>query len=67
MVGEDHKALLAAVATLPPRAGRCWPCAATWTWPNPEIAAALGVSKATLSSAASRAPAALARRLMEET
>jgi DNA-directed RNA polymerase specialized sigma24 family protein len=34
---------------------------------DPEIAAALGVSKATLSSAASRAPAALARRLMEET
>jgi RNA polymerase sigma-70 factor (sigma-E family) len=67
MVGEDHKALLAAVATLPPRAREVLALRYYLDLADPEIAAALGVSKATVSSTASRALAALARRLMEET
>lgn len=66
MVGEDHKALLAAVATLPPRAREVLALRYYLDLADPEIAAALGVSRATVSSTASRALAVLARRLMEE-
>jgi RNA polymerase sigma-70 factor (sigma-E family) len=67
MVGEDHKALLAAVARLPRRAREVLLLRYYLDLADPEIAAALGVSKATVSSTASRALAALARELMEET
>jgi RNA polymerase sigma-70 factor (sigma-E family) len=67
MVGEDHKALLAAVAGLPRRAREVLALRYYLDLADPEIAAALGVSKATVSSTASRALAALARELQEET
>jgi RNA polymerase sigma-70 factor (sigma-E family) len=66
MVGEDHKALLAAVATLPPRAREVLALRYYLDLADPEIAAALGVSRATVSSTASRALAALGRMLTEE-
>jgi len=67
MAGEDHKAMLAAVARLPRRAREVLVLRYYLDLADPEIAAALGVSKATVSSTASRALAALARELMEET
>jgi RNA polymerase sigma factor (sigma-70 family) len=67
MVGEDHRAVLAAAATLPRRAREVLALRYYLDLADPEIAAALGVSKATVSSTASRALATLARKLQEET
>jgi RNA polymerase sigma-70 factor (sigma-E family) len=66
MAGEDRKALLAAVARLPRRAREVLALRYYLDLPDHEIAAALGVSRATVSSTASRALAALARELREE-
>ena len=67
MAGEDQKALLAAVARLPRRAREVLALRYYLDLADPEIAAALGISRATVSSTASRALAALARELKEET
>jgi RNA polymerase sigma-70 factor (sigma-E family) len=66
MAGEDRKALLAAVARLPRRAREVLALRYYLDLADHEIAAALGVSRATVSSTASRALAALARDLKEE-
>ena len=66
MVGEDRKALLAAVARLPRRAREVLALRYYLDLPDHEIAAALGVSRTTVSSTASRALAALGRELQEE-
>jgi RNA polymerase sigma-70 factor (sigma-E family) len=66
MAGEDRKALLAAVATLPRRAREVLALRYYLDLADHEIAAALGVSRATVSSTASRALAKLARELKEE-
>jgi RNA polymerase sigma factor (sigma-70 family) len=66
MAGEDRKALLAAVATLPRRAREVLALRYYLGLNDHEIAAALGISRATVSSTASRALAKLARELKEE-
>jgi RNA polymerase sigma-70 factor (sigma-E family) len=66
MAGEDRKELLAAVATLPRRAREVLALRYYLDLPDTEIAAALGVSRATVSSTASRALAKLARELKEK-
>jgi RNA polymerase sigma-70 factor (sigma-E family) len=66
MAGEDRKALLAAVATLPRRAREVLALRYYLDLADHEIAATLGVSRATVSSTASRALARLARELKEE-
>jgi RNA polymerase sigma-70 factor (sigma-E family) len=66
MAGEDRKALLAAVATLPRRAREVLALRYYLDLTDHEIAAALGVSRATVSSTASRALAKLARELKEK-
>jgi RNA polymerase sigma-70 factor (sigma-E family) len=66
MAGEDRKALLAAVARLPRRAREVLALRYYLDLADHEIAATLGVSRATVSSTASRALAALGRELQEE-
>jgi RNA polymerase sigma-70 factor (sigma-E family) len=66
LAGEDRRALLAAVARLPRRAREVLALRYYLDLADSEIAAALGVSRATVSSTASRALAALARQLQEE-
>ena len=66
MAGEDRKALLAAVARLPRRSREVLALRYYLDLADPEIAAALGISRATVSSTASRALAKLARDLKEE-
>src|SRR6202167_6486447 len=66
MDGEDRKALLAAVARLPRRAREVLALRYYLDLADYEIAAALGISRATVSSTASRALAKLARELKEE-
>ena len=66
MAGEDRKALLAAVARLPRRAREVLALRYYLDLADHEIAAALGISRATVSSTASRALAKLARDLKEE-
>jgi RNA polymerase sigma factor (sigma-70 family) len=66
MAGEDRKALLAAVARLPRRAREVLALRYYLDLADHEIGAALGISRATVSSTASRALAKLARELKEE-
>ena len=66
MAGEDRVALLAAVAGLPRRAREVLALRYYVDLADREIAAALGISRATVSSTASRALARLARELKEE-
>jgi RNA polymerase sigma-70 factor (sigma-E family) len=66
MDGEDRKAMLAAVARLPRRAREVLALRYYLDLADHEIAAALGISRATVSSTASRALAKLARELKEE-
>ena len=66
MDGEDRKALLAAVARLPRRSREVLALRYYLDLADHEIAAALGISRATVSSTASRALAKLARELKEE-
>jgi RNA polymerase sigma-70 factor (sigma-E family) len=66
MAGEDRKALLAAVARLPRRSREVLALRYYLDLADHEIAAALGISRATVSSTASRALAKLARELKEE-
>jgi RNA polymerase sigma-70 factor (sigma-E family) len=64
---EDRRAVLAAVARLPHRAREVLVLRYYLDLEDQEIAAALGVSRGTVSSTASRGLAALARELREES
>jgi RNA polymerase sigma-70 factor (sigma-E family) len=64
--GEDRRELLAAVARLPRRSREVLAMRYYLDLPDAEIAAALGISKGTVSSTAFRALDALARQLREE-
>jgi RNA polymerase sigma-70 factor (sigma-E family) len=66
MVTEDRRAVLAAVARLPRRAREVLVLRYYLDLADQEIAAALRVSRGTVSSTASRALAAIARELSEE-
>jgi RNA polymerase sigma-70 factor (sigma-E family) len=66
MASEDRVALLAAVAGLPRRAREVLALRYYLDLADHEIGAALGISRATVSSTASRALAKLARELKEE-
>ncbi|HTV98659.1 MAG TPA: sigma-70 family RNA polymerase sigma factor [Streptosporangiaceae bacterium] len=66
MVGEDRRAVLARVSRLPRRAREVLVLRYYLGLSDQEIAAALGVSRGTVSSTASRALASLARDLKEE-
>jgi RNA polymerase sigma factor (sigma-70 family) len=66
MVGEDRQEVLAAVARLPRRSREVLVLRYYLGLPDRQIAAALGVSRGTVSSTASRALAVLARELKEE-
>jgi len=63
---EDRRAVLAAVAQLPQRAREVLAFRYFLDLPDGDIAAALGVSRSTVSSTASRALGALARKLQEQ-
>jgi RNA polymerase sigma-70 factor (sigma-E family) len=64
--GEERRAVLAAVARLPRRSREVLALRYYLDLPDDEIAAALGVSRSTVSSTAARARATLARALKEE-
>lgn len=66
MQGEDHRAVLAAVAGLPRRQREVLVLRFYLDLPEAEIAATLGVSRGTVSSTTSRALGALASRLGED-
>lgn len=66
MVSEDRRVVLAAVVRLPRRAREVLVLRYYLDLADQEIAAALGVSRGTVSSTASRALAAIARELSEE-
>jgi RNA polymerase sigma-70 factor (sigma-E family) len=66
LLGEDRRAVFAAVTRLPRRAREVLVLRYYLDLPDHEIAATLGVSRSTVSSTASRAVAALARELKEE-
>jgi len=66
IAGEDRRAVLAAVAGLPERSREVLAFRYFLDLPDGEIAAALGVSRSTVSSTASRALAMLARKLEEQ-
>ncbi|HUC60096.1 MAG TPA: sigma-70 family RNA polymerase sigma factor [Streptosporangiaceae bacterium] len=66
IASEDRRAVLAAVASLPGRAREVLAFRYFLDLPDGEIAAALGISRSTVSSTASRALAALARKLEEQ-
>jgi RNA polymerase sigma-70 factor (sigma-E family) len=66
LAGEDRRAVLAAVAALPPRSREVLALRYYLDLLDHEIAAILGVSRGTVSSTASRALASLARELQEE-
>jgi RNA polymerase sigma-70 factor (sigma-E family) len=66
MDSEDWRALLAAVATLPRRMREVLALRYYLDLTDHQIADALGISRGTVSSTASRAHAALARQLKEE-
>jgi RNA polymerase sigma-70 factor (sigma-E family) len=66
MAGEDRRAVLAAVGRLPVRAREILVLRYYLDLPHEEIAAVLGISRSTVSSAVSRALAALGRDLKEE-
>ena len=66
MDGEDRRAVLTAVAGLPRRSREVLALRYYLDLPDDEIAAALGVSRGTVSSTAARARAALVRTLKEK-
>lgn len=65
IASEDRRAVLAAVAELPGRSREVLAFRYFLDLPDGEIAAALGVSRSTVSSTASRALVMLARKLKE--
>jgi len=66
IAGEERRELLAAVARLPRRSREVLALRYYLDLTDREIAAALGITRGTVSSTASRALAALARQLKEE-
>lgn len=66
MATEERRVVLAAVAGLPPRQREVLALRYYADLADPEIAAALGISRGTVVSTASRALTALASRLKEE-
>jgi RNA polymerase sigma-70 factor (sigma-E family) len=66
LLGEDRRAVFAALAGLPRRAREVLVLRYYLDLSDPDIAAALGVSRGTVSSTASRALAVLARELKED-
>jgi RNA polymerase sigma factor (sigma-70 family) len=66
IAGEDRRAVLAAVAGLPERAREVLAFRYFLGLPDGEIATALGIGRSTISSTASRALDALARKLEEQ-
>ncbi len=67
LAGEDRKAVLAAVATLPRRAREVLAFRYYLDLPDTEIAEILRISRSTVSSTASRALVTLARKLEESS
>ena len=67
LAGEDRRALLAAVGTLPRRQREVLALKYFLDLSEQEIAATLSISRGAVASTASRALAALARRLREES
>src|SRR5258706_13186024 len=65
IVGEEHGDVLAALRRLPDRQRESLILRYFMDLPDPEIAAAMGVSQGTVKSTTSRALAALARQLKE--
>jgi RNA polymerase sigma-70 factor (sigma-E family) len=66
LIGEDHRQVLAAVGRLRGRSREVLVLRYYLNLPDQEIAAALGISRGTVSSTASRALAVLARELRED-
>ena len=66
IAGEDRREVLTAMARLPRRSREVLACRYYLDLPDQAIAAALGVSKSTVSSTITRALAALGRDLQEE-
>jgi RNA polymerase sigma factor (sigma-70 family) len=67
MIGEDRREVLAAVSRLPRRAREVLVLRYYLDLNDQEIAAALGVSRGTVSSTASRALAGIAQELREQS
>jgi RNA polymerase sigma-70 factor (sigma-E family) len=66
LVGEEHRAVLAALRRLPRRQREALVLKFYLDLPRPEIAAAMGVTQGTVKSTTSRALGALARLLEED-
>jgi RNA polymerase sigma-70 factor (sigma-E family) len=67
ILGEEHRDVLAALRRLPDRQREVLILRYFMDLPEPEIAAAMGISQGTVKSTTSRATAALARRLKEQS
>jgi RNA polymerase sigma-70 factor (sigma-E family) len=65
ILGEEHRDVLAALQGLPDRQREVLVLRYFMDLPEPEIAAAMGISQGTVKSTTSRAIAALAKRLKE--
>jgi RNA polymerase sigma-70 factor (sigma-E family) len=66
LIGEEHREVLAALRRLPRRQREALVLKFYLELPEPEIAAAMGVTQGTVKSTASRALGALARLLRED-
>ena len=66
LAGEDHRAVLAALRRLPPRQREALVLRYYLDLSEPDIAAAMGVSRGTVKSTTARALAAIRRILQEE-
>jgi len=66
LIGEDHRAVLAALRKLPPRQREALVLRFYADLPEPEIALAMGVSRGTVKSTTARALAAVGRMLQED-
>jgi RNA polymerase sigma-70 factor (sigma-E family) len=67
VLGEEHRDVLAALRRLPERQREALILRYFMDLPEPEIAAAMGISQGTVKSTTSRAIAALARRVKERS
>ena len=67
LIGEEHRAVLAALRALPDRQREALVLRFYLDLPDPQIAASMGISPATVRSTISRALAVLGRTLREDT
>lgn len=67
ILGEEHRDVLAALRRLPDRQREALILRYFMDLPEPDIAAAMGISQGTVKSTTSRAIAALARQLREQS